>query len=296
MPADYKEQFRDKRVKKVKRMVSTLRALGMNDKASEIEQNKDILIAHDFSYRTMVTEYTNRLFGALTGIFAVLALVSSLQFLRSKFARFAFTFLGLFFVAFNGWLGSIVVDTNLLGGVVTSHFILAFLALSFFMIAYNYGKRTEVKSAIALPQLRWMSLILFTGLFLQIIGGTTIRELVDGIVRSGNEITSSILVEASFEYTSFMIHKLFPVALLALMIGILVYVKRKDKEFDTRALVALLVIFIFQGLSGSLNLTTGNSTVSQLMHVALGGLVFAFSLSWIIQLFRTRVVTEGSTK
>lgn len=260
----------------------------MDKKATEIEQNKEILIAHDFSYRTMVTEYTNRLFGALTGVFALLTFVSAFQFIRSNFKRFALVFGGLLFIGFNGWLGSLVVDTNLLNGVVTTHFMLAFIALSFFMIAYNHRKRYEVNTNVALSKVRWISLILFTGLLLQIIGGTTIREMVDSLVQQGVAISSELLIAASFEYSSFMVHKIFPVALLALIVGLLIYIRKKDKEFNINMLLALLVLFVLQGLSGSLNLLTGNSTVSQLMHVALGGLVFAAGLQWIIQLFRTR--------
>ena len=273
-------------------MVKVLKAFGMDNKAQEIEANKDILIAHDFSFRTMVTEYTNRLFGALTGLFAVLALISSFQFIKSNFARFFLVFLGIFFVAFNGWLGSVVVDTNLLDGVVTSHFILAFLALSFFMIAYNYGNKREVNSTVSLPKTRWISLVLFTGVVLQIIGGTAIREMVDAIVRTGNVITSELLIQASFEYTSFTVHKIFPFVLFAMMLGLLIYVKRKDRDFNVKVLVALTIVFFIQGLSGSLNLLTGNSTASQLTHVALGGLVFALSLQWLIQLFRTKQIAS----
>lgn len=290
LPANYKEAFRDQRVKKVKRMVKTLRAFGMNKKANEIEQNKDILVAHDFSFRTMVTEYTNRLFGALTGVYAFLALISSFQFVKKSTRRFVLIVLGIVFVGFNGWLGSVVVDTNLLDGVVTAHFILAFLALSFFMLAYNYGRKTEVETTLSLSKLKAVSTILFTGIVLQIIGGTTIREMVDAIVRTGNEITSALLIQASFEYTSFMVHKLFPAALLVLMLGLLIFIRRKDKSFNTKWLIALIVVFFVQGLSGSLNLLTGNSTASQLIHVAAGGAVFALALQWLIQIYRTRKI------
>jgi heme a synthase len=291
LPANYKEQFRDKRVIKVKRMVAVLKGIGMTNKAKEIEQNKDILIAHDFSFRTMVTEYTNRVFGALTGLFALLTLVSAFQFFKSNTSRFLLVLAGMVFIGFNGWLGSIVVETNLLTGIVTSHFILAFLALAFFMIAYNHKKRYETVSKLSISKVRWVSMVLFTGLMLQIIGGTSIREMVDTMVQQNIGINSDILIAASSEYTSFFVHKTFPFALLALIIGILVYIKRSDRQFDVRLLITLLVLFVLQGVSGSLNLITGNSTISQFMHVALGGLVFAAGLQWIIKLFRTRVTT-----
>jgi cytochrome c oxidase assembly protein subunit 15 len=236
----------------------------------------------------MVTEYTNRLFGALTGLFAFVTFVSAFQFMRTNFGRFMLVLGGVFFIGLNGWLGSIVVDTNLLNGIVTSHFILAFIALTFFMIAYNHRRKVEVTSAVSTAKVRLVSLVLFTGIVLQIIGGTTIREMVDTLTQQGIAITSDLLIAASFEYTSFMVHKIFPFALLAIIVGLLIYIRKADKEFNIQMWLALLIVFVIQGVSGSLNLLTGNSTVSQFMHVALGGLVFAAGLQWLIQMFRTR--------
>jgi len=90
----------------------------MHSKAEEIAQSNWILETHAFSFPGAYTEYVNPLWVALTAIFALLVAEFSIGYRKSAFWKMAYTFLGVFFVAFSGWLGSLVVDTHLLGGMV----------------------------------------------------------------------------------------------------------------------------------------------------------------------------------
>ncbi|MFT5513291.1 MAG: cytochrome c oxidase assembly protein subunit 15, partial [Bacteroidia bacterium] len=138
LPDNYEQEYLVKRKVKIGHLASLLADIGMTGKAelllARINNPNDKL--EDFNVRKTYTEYFNRLWGALTGIFALFAAFSSIQFRNSGLGITTYTLLGLLFIIINGWLGSVVVNTDLLGGVVSIHFVLAFIAIACFMTAY----------------------------------------------------------------------------------------------------------------------------------------------------------------
>mgnify|MGYP006299354217 CR=1 FL=1 len=72
------------------------------------------------------TEFLNRLTGTLIGFLSLMTLV--LAVMARRIDRWLPAFAGGAFVlvGFNGWLGAVVVETNLHGAVVTTHMMLSF--------------------------------------------------------------------------------------------------------------------------------------------------------------------------
>jgi cytochrome c oxidase assembly protein subunit 15 len=132
---DYKEQFLEKRLKKAEKFTKLLDNLGFHELAEKVKNDPQLKYAHPYSKATAYTEWINRLFGVLTGVFSLLAFISAFQYRRTSRAQFLWTISGLFWVIFNGWLGSVVVDTNLVPGIVTAHYAAAYFAFGSFIAA-----------------------------------------------------------------------------------------------------------------------------------------------------------------
>ena len=75
------------------------------------------------------TEYVNRLLGALVGLALFLTFLSSI--FKNPFEKniFILTSTSVFLVLVQAWVGSIVVSTNLLPGIITFHVVLALLII-----------------------------------------------------------------------------------------------------------------------------------------------------------------------
>ena len=72
------------------------------------------------------TEYLNRLTGTLIGFLSLMTLVLALLARRADRWLPALAGGAFVLVGFNGWLGAVVVETNLHGAVVTTHMMLSF--------------------------------------------------------------------------------------------------------------------------------------------------------------------------
>ena len=154
--------------------------------------------------------------------------------------------MGLLFVLFNAWLGSVVVDTDLLGGVVTLHFVLAFIAVAFFLLANTWNKRAEGNSNKTITVLIGAGLVLSV---LQLITGTSVRELVDSASKVGSEISMANYMEILG--VTFNIHRVL--ALVSGVVVVIAYLQNRSKTnrpFTSLLLLLMIGVLIVQALSG----------------------------------------------
>ncbi len=267
LPADYETDYLNKRKEKVSRLAQLLTRMGFDQKANEIAGTKENLGSHAFNVRKTYTEYVNRLWGALTGVLTLLAAISSLQFWKTSRAITVLSLLGLLFVVFNGWLGSIVVDTNLLGGVVTMHFVLAFLAIACFMLAYYWNKSTEGASTNKLRLVIVLGLVLSV---VQLLTGTSVREEIDFFRQAGIAIGMENFDKLG---AVFNVHRL-----LALVSGVLLIAMYRINRSGTNRpktsviILATLAMVIIQALTGIANIRFDFPALAQLLHVVLGSM------------------------
>lgn len=128
------------------------------------------------------TEYLNRLTGTLIGLLSILTF--ALSFLaRRHDARLPWLAGGaLFLVVLNGWLGAVVIETNLHAAVVTTHMMLSYgvilllIAVVSLTLPESCGVVADIKHrwSPALPLATLVTLVQ-TGL------GAQVRERVDQI-------------------------------------------------------------------------------------------------------------------
>src|SRR6476469_6767863 len=130
LPPNYKEVYTAQRVAKNQKLARTLQKLGFAQVAGSIFAHPTQYIETDFNPVKTWIEYVNRLLGALIGIFVFLTVVFALPYWRRDRTIFWLAFASFLLTGVQGYLGSLVVSTNLLPVMVTIHMALALLIVA----------------------------------------------------------------------------------------------------------------------------------------------------------------------
>jgi cytochrome c oxidase assembly protein subunit 15 len=271
LPENYQEIFKEERVKKLLRFTMLLEKLGFSETAKKVKENEMVEESHEFNATKAYVEYVNRLFGALTGLFVFAALLFSLSFFKTHTAVFFFNLLGFLGVFLNALLGAVVVNSNLIPGIVTAHFLAAFGAIAFFIVArvrliQSEKSRNVITNKQTLFLLSFMVLLI---VIVQIILGTQVRSSYD--LYYWHNISESLI---SYLGLSFQWHRVL--GIIIILFGILQwtyfskinYMNFKQLSFLVWAISLLQVIF------GVMTLGEIAVSFSKLFHITFGALIF----------------------
>jgi cytochrome c oxidase assembly protein subunit 15 len=222
------------------------------------------------------TEYLNRLVGVVIGL-----LVTSTAWLARRYRRVDppvfWAALGAFvMVGFNGWVGSMVVATNLRPVMISLHMIGAFFVQMLLIYALVRSRRDELRHLTqALPvSYRWWALLALAAMVLQIFMGIQIRESVDLISRAANAAERDQWVELM--PLIFYFHRSFSWVILALA-GWLFWRAYKSALGPTvvgRILKGLVGLVIFEMMLGGALNHLGFPLVAQPVHLLAAHLIF----------------------
>ena len=197
LPADYKEIYTAQRVAKNQKLALTLQRLGFAQVAGSIFAHPTQYIETDFNATKTWIEYLNRLLGALIGVFVFLTVAFALPYWRRDRTVFWLALASFLLTGVQGYLGSLVVSTNLLPVMVTVHMALALVIVALLLYAVDRARWSAVeriaqtdfadkrgqgvtagskKISVSLQVWLWAALLLT---FWQIVLGTQVREQVD---------------------------------------------------------------------------------------------------------------------
>ena len=253
----------------------------------------------DFDPVKTWTEYLNRLVGATIGLLAILTVLAAWPFRSEQSVVFWSSLGGLLFIAFNGWLGSMVVASNLRPVMISAHMVGAFLVQMCFIYAVvraagpqallaqrktppQAGETTQQSPTLRELPSWFRSLVLATlaALTLQIFLGIQIRESVDLISRISTDLTRDQWIEAI--PWIFDVHRSFSWVLLGLCLYLMFRVYQSPFRRTRAGLMAgLLVGFTAfeMALGGALN-HLGFPLIAQPVHLLTAHLMFG--LLWFL--------------
>ena len=217
----------------------------------------DSLGAPNFNVVHTWTEYINRLLGATLGILSIFLVYSSRIFIKVRPNIFWFSTGALFSVAFNGWLGSLVVSSELKPVMVSLHMIGAFAVQAFLiagMISYkNFSSPVSLKSK-KITGIKFLFVLLFICLLAQIGLGIQIRESIDWIIKTTEQVERAKLIQ--LVPWIFYVHRSFSwiIFLLSLITLIKVYsninfddqIKDKSNQLIGKILYAFKTNYLFK--------------------------------------------------
>ena len=140
LPANYKEVYTAQRVAKNQKLARTLQRLGFAQVAGSIFAHPTQYIETDFNPVKTWIEYLNRLLGALIGVFVFMAVVFALPYWRRDRPVFWLALGSFLLTGVQGYLGSLVVSTNLLPVMVTVHMALALVIVALLLYAVDRAR------------------------------------------------------------------------------------------------------------------------------------------------------------
>lgn len=284
LPEDYAEIYLKKRVDKNERFVSLLGGIGFSSLAQQIEEDESILVHEPFNATKTWIEYINRLIGAVIGFLIILTFVQSIRLRKIDYKITLLSFLALIAVLFQGWLGSIVVSTNLLQWMISLHMIIALLLVCLLLYIYfRSGNLVSVSKGdrltVAVGERKWVRTWLGIGMllmFVQIVLGTQVREHIDVIAAGfGHENRGLWISELG---NTFYVHRSFSLALIGLHIYLLYKVISMGNQETGminrfKWLVGLMIIVV---ISGAVMAYLAIPAFVQPLHLLLGSLIIGF--------------------
>lgn len=287
LPDNYQEIYLNKRIAKNERFVATLEALGFSKLAHEIANDKSILIEESFNPVKTWIEYLNRLAGVAIGIFIILTVWRSLPLWKVDKTITLLSFFNLFLVIFIGWIGSIVVSTNLLHWMITFHMVQAILLAALLIYVNHRASRSINPNLISseFPSKVKSLLIVGTALmFLQVVLGTQVREQIDIISSSlGDLLREEWIARLGIE---FLIHRSFSLVLLLVHIlffyWMYKYSYRKSKL--NRWTLALMILILLEIATGISMAYFGIPAFLQPFHLVIGTLIIGVQVILILQI------------
>jgi cytochrome c oxidase assembly protein subunit 15 len=175
-------------------------------------------------YKTW-TEYLNRLLGALIGVFIFITLLFSVPFLKTDKLIFVLSLFAFLLVGFQGWLGSVVVATNLAPWMVTIHMLVAILIV--FILLYTLTRSFKDQAKIQVEGkalLNKLLLFLLATSVIQVVLGTQVREAIDEIALAlGENQRPQWIQQLGMD---FYIHRSFSSVILLVHIYVLFLLKK----------------------------------------------------------------------
>ena len=275
LPPDYKSVYVEQRMEKNQKFSSYLDFLGFYNLADEIRNDPNILVEEDFNTAKTWTEYINRLIGVLVGFLILATFIKSIPLYKSNPKVFWLSLATLVAVLFQGWIGSIVVSTNLLQWMITVHMLIALLivALLTYLVVYiRWSDKTQ--SVVGYSNLTSLLIVLMGITILQIIMGTQVRESVDLASSTLGQSQRQNWVESLG--VIFYVHRSFSILVLLAHV-FLVYLTSKhygnQRNLMLNSLVLLLVILL-EIASGAIMSWFAIPKAAQPIHLVFACLAF----------------------
>ena len=220
----------------------------------------------------MWIEYLNRVLGVLIGIFIIATFVTSLPLRKSRPRLFYGSLTALLMVIFQGWLGSIVVESELMPGMITLHMLLAMILLSL-LISLQAWSSPKPKGTI-LSGTR----ILYGLIILQVILGTQVREKVDEFTKEPEGIAR----ENWLDHAGLVDHLHRPLSLLVLGLSAWIFWSARKRSENNSLPTWILGCVLGQILLGIVLAYAGLPPWSQTAHLVLGAglLCLVYRAGW----------------
>ena len=287
LPENYQEIYLQKRLAKNDRFVATLSKLGFKETANQLANDKSIQVEEEFNATKTWIEYINRLIGVVIGLLILATLVKSFSLWSQDKWITVTAFLSLVLVAFTGWIGSIVVSTNLLAWMITVHMMLALALVAVLLYSHRRAARLLTTKEVTSPMPRKiLGLLLVSSIlmFIQVVLGTQVREGIDRVsFAMGNLLREEWVGKVGLV---FLVHRSFSLVLLAMHVLYFVWAYK----FSTRHSAitywnqALLLLILLEIISGMGMAYFGLPAFLQPVHLLFGSMILGVQFILMLQL------------
>lgn len=289
LPARYQEHFVEDRLAKNERFAAMLDRFGWHEKADEIRNDPMVRQKQEFNAFKTWTEYINRLFGVLAGIFLLAAAFLSITFFRARRSIFFWSVANVILVGFQGWLGSIVVSTNLLPWLITVHMLLALVIVAISIYTYFKVRAWRDKDLLinrSSPGVKWLAVVSLMLLVYQVVLGTEVREQIDMFTASLQPAARSEWIGMLGSVLSY--HRIISYISALVVVALFFLVRTQFAKGTHQSFYSLLVLILVasQFVTGYIMYHFSVPPVAQTSHLVLASLLFGAQFYLVLLLGR----------
>ena len=231
------------------------------------------------------TEYLNRLLGVSIGVLIFFTSVCAFAIRGYNPKIFYAAGLAFLLVGFQGWLGSKVVSSNLMPGLITVHMLVALTIVGTLIYALAQSRR-DFMLGQPIDQIdprfeRWLYIVIVLTV-VQVAMGTQVREMTDFISLEQGEGARSQWIDAMPWF--FYVHRSFSAVLLFcnLWLTYLLTSSLGRSHSLVRMAIAMVVIIFGSVISGATLGHLGMPAFIQPTHLLSASLLFGIQfLIWI---------------
>ena len=287
LPGNYKQKYIAGRMTKNQRFAKTLDFFGYSDLARRIREDRSILVPEEFNAAKTWTEYINRLIGALSGFLLLFTAVFAFSYrTESKLIPFL-SVLNVILVGFQAWLGSIVVSTNLVSWVVTTHMLLALAILAISICTYHLAKVYGKHKLTASPITHVVTLLTLILTIVQIAFGSGVRGKIDAV---SNRLQGGYRGDwISNAGAIFVQHR--DIAVLVVLANVILFALIRHgfsrHSVQQQLMSFVLLMIALQIVTGMLLSYWSLPPFAQASHVLLATLVFGSQFYLMLNLYRS---------
>lgn len=230
-------------------------------------------------------EYINRLFGALAGLATLVLAFLSFGYLKKRKKITLLSWVAVFAMGFQAWLGATVVYSVLEPVKITIHMVMA-LAIVALLLYVIHNVRTD-RATFKYDTLNFRLLVLaliFT--LAQIVLGTQVRQFVDHQIDIVGENAKDLWLQTPT--LSFYVHRSFSVLVVVLNVFLAYRISKLQLGFSKiKWVIAFLVIEI---ISGIVMYYSDFPFGTQSLHLILASLLFAVQFYLVMEAYNAKKV------
>lgn len=243
--------------------------------------NWEVYTKHDYAIfnasHTWV-EYINRLVGALAGLATLIMAFWSLGWWKRNKQVTILSWLTVFGMGFQAWLGATVVYSVLAPVRITLHMVMALVIVALILRIIQQLK-PEGRAGNYHPRfhtLLWVALMLT---LVQVVLGTQVRQFIDEQVKLFGTLGKDSWLNTP--EVSFYAHRSFSIIILGIN-GYLAYLNRK-LALDFTKMTWVLVLLALEILSGTAMYYLSFPFGSQSIHLVIASVLFGLQFYLVLE-------------
>ncbi|MDZ4148140.1 MAG: COX15/CtaA family protein [Flavobacteriaceae bacterium] len=225
------------------------------------------------------TEYINRLAGALAGLAVLLTAILSFFYWKESKRTVVLSWLLVFMMGFQAWLGAKVVYSVLVPYKISIHMLMALLIVAFQIYLLTLHRKVNDFIQIT-TQVKFVSLLALLLLLVQVLLGVSVRQAVDEQVRLSGYDDKSLWASA-LQNIGFYVHRSF--SFLILIINGWLYLHFRKLGAIPRSLYGVLTMIFLEIFLGILIAYFDFPFLTQPLHLVIASVLFGFQSSLWLQ-------------
>ncbi len=228
-------------------------------------------------------EYINRLIGALAGLACFAMAIASFSLWRKNKKITLLSWLVVFLMGFQGWLGATVVYSVLNPLKITIHMVMALIivAVILYIIHLANPKTSKTVFNTMFRNVLWITLIMT---LIQVVLGTQVRQFVDEQVKSGIENQSLWLSNPEI---TFYFHRSF--SIVVLLANLYLYLRNKKLGLGFNKINWVMLLLSIEIVSGMMMYYAHFPFGSQTIHLVLASILFGIQFYMILESRKTNI-------